>query len=101
MDKNEFFRNATLRICGNLAIEKALFACLKYLKEVMPVDIMVLEYYDHEYGAMRTIARAAKSNYVKLDLITPLSDEAKKSAALEHYPNDIDVFIFSPARFWI
>jgi transcriptional regulator with GAF, ATPase, and Fis domain len=94
MDKNEFFRQATLRICGNLEIEKALHTCLQYLQKVMPVNIMVLEYYDHDYGAMRTIAKATKSDYIKLDLITPLSDEAKKSAALEHYPNDVDVFIY-------
>lgn len=28
MDENDFFREATLRICGNLEIEKALTQCL-------------------------------------------------------------------------
>ncbi len=94
MNENEFFRQATLKICGNLEIEKALQSCLQFLQNVMPLDIMVLEYYDHSYGAMRTIAKATKSEYVKLDLITPLSSDARKSAATEHYPNDVDVFIY-------
>ena len=28
MDENEFFHQATLRICGNLEIEKSLASCL-------------------------------------------------------------------------
>ena len=43
MDENEFFRNATLRICGNLEIEKALHSCLLYMQKVMPLDIMFLK----------------------------------------------------------
>jgi transcriptional regulator with GAF, ATPase, and Fis domain len=95
MDKNEFFRQATLKICGNLEIEEALQSCLLYLRNVMPLDIMFLEYYDHEFRAMRTIAKATQTESVKLDLITPLSEEARQVAALQDLPQENDVFIFS------
>ena len=94
MTINDFFRQATLSICGNLEIEKALQSCLLLMREVMPVDIIFLEYYDAEYGAMRTIAKATSTECSKLDLITPLSDEAKQSAALQDLPYDKDVFIY-------
>ena len=46
MDENEFFRQATLRICGNLEIEEAMQMLLRFLKKVMPVcrirDILFL-----------------------------------------------------------
>jgi len=38
MNDNEFFRQATLRICGNLEIEKALKECLRFLQKVMPAS---------------------------------------------------------------
>jgi hypothetical protein len=38
MNENEFFREATLRICGNLEIEVALDAYLSYLRSAIPVD---------------------------------------------------------------
>ena len=94
MNLNDFFRQATLRICGNLEIEKALQSCLFLMREVMPVDIIFLEFYDAEYGAMRTIAKATKTESYKMDLITPLSDEAKQSAAMQDLPYDKDVFIY-------
>jgi len=35
MDKNKFFREATLRICGNLEIEEAMFSTLQFLRQTM------------------------------------------------------------------
>ena len=70
MDKNKFFREATLRICGNLEIEKALQSCLHFMQAILPVDIIFLEYYDTNYGAMRTIAKATQGESYQLDLIT-------------------------------
>ena len=102
MDRDQFFQEATLRICGNLEIEKALHACLPILQKVMPVDILFLEYYDHGYGAMRTIAKATPAGGVKLDLITPLSDEARHAAQLQDLPDNSDVFIYkSPMKYAI
>jgi transcriptional regulator with GAF, ATPase, and Fis domain len=94
MDKNEFFREATLRICGDLQIEEALKSCLLFLQKVLPVDIMFLEYIDDNYGSMRTIAKATSSACEKLDLLTPLSEEAKQAAKLQDLPSVNNVYIF-------
>ena len=37
MEANDFFRRATLRICGNLEIEAALQRLLSLMSDVMPV----------------------------------------------------------------
>ncbi|MCP5053917.1 MAG: AAA family ATPase [bacterium] len=95
MDENEFFHRATLRICENLEIEKALASCLSFLRDVMPVDRMFLQCYDHGYGAMRTIASASPSGFEKLDLLTPLSEEARVSAKGPTLPPSQDIFIFN------
>lgn len=78
MDENEFFRQAALRICGNLEIEEAMQTLLQLLKEVMPVTKIFLQHYDHEYRAMRSIAYANQTECSKLDLLTPLSKEARE-----------------------
>ena len=51
---------------------------------------------------MRTIAKATKSECTKLDLITPLSEEAKQTAGMQEFPYDKDVFIYEqPQRYAI
>lgn len=92
MDKNDFFRRATLRICGNLEIEEALQDLLRLLKGVIPVSKVYLQYYDQDYAAMRTIAYASETECQKLDLLTPLSKLAKEQAG--NAPTDRDAFLF-------
>ncbi len=95
---NELFREATLRICGNLEIEEALRELLLFLEEVMPVSYIFLQHYDADYHAMRTIAYASESGHGKLDLLTPLSKEARGKAA--NAPNDQDAFLITdPSTF--
>ena len=102
MDENTFFREATAIICGNLEIEQALQQCLRFLQRVMPVDRMFLQQFDYGFGAMRTIATATFSDCSKLDLLTPLSDEARKSAGMKNIPAHQDVFIFDdPSKYAI
>lgn len=91
MDKNEFFRQATLRICGNLEIEEAMQALLVFMKDFMPVAQLYLQYYDQEYHAMRSIAYADKSGGRKLDLLTPLSKAAGEM--VDNAPVDLDIFL--------
>jgi transcriptional regulator with GAF, ATPase, and Fis domain len=91
MDTQQYFREATLRICGNLEIEMALHELLALMSEYMPVDMLYLQYYDYEYEAMRTIAYASATECKKLDLLTPLSEESKERAG--NVPPEIDVFL--------
>ena len=91
MDKNEFFREATLRICGNLEIEEALHTLIQFLKVFMPVTKIYLQHYDHDFQAMRSIAYADETECNKLDLLTPLSKSAGKLAG--NAPTEQDAFL--------
>jgi transcriptional regulator with GAF, ATPase, and Fis domain len=81
LDEYEFFRQVTLRICGNLNIEEAMFSTLKYLNQSMPATIMFLERYEESLTATRTIAKATLEKGENVDLLTPLSPAAQKWAA--------------------
>lgn len=90
MDENEFFRQATLRICGNLGIEKGLQECFNYLVDFMPADNLYLERYERDMTAVNIIAHANERGASKLNLFIPLDNEAKKkmnSLAVEGYPS--------------
>lgn len=58
IDENYFFREATLRICGSLEIERALWDCFMYIRDYIPADIMLFDVYDPETGMGETIAKA-------------------------------------------
>jgi transcriptional regulator with GAF, ATPase, and Fis domain len=78
MDENEFFREATLCICGNLDIEKALLSSLNLLRGKIPVDRMFLQFFDEGFNSLRIIAMATPDKTMKVDLLTPLSPEARQ-----------------------
>jgi formate hydrogenlyase transcriptional activator len=77
VNENEFFRQATLKICGNLALEKALHSTLLYLRKYIPLDVLFIEYFDTDLGAARPIAKADVNGGTKLNMITPLSKEIR------------------------
>jgi transcriptional regulator with GAF, ATPase, and Fis domain len=86
LDKNEFFRQATLRICGSLQIEEALFSSVQFLKEVMPVDMILLQFVVEDQTAYRTVAIADEKEGKAIDTVVPLSPEAQQ--VLQHYINE-------------
>ncbi len=77
LDKNDFFRQATMRVCGNLSIETAMWHCLQYLETVMPVTGLFLNIYERDQAALRTLAHVTRYEIEKLDQLIPLSDEAR------------------------
>jgi transcriptional regulator with GAF, ATPase, and Fis domain len=79
MDENTFFREATLRICGNLEIEVALFECLDYLKKAIPVESANLSVWESDIQAIRVIARATSSGGKKTDHLIPMPPIARKN----------------------
>ncbi|MBT7087760.1 hypothetical protein HN928_02190, partial [bacterium] len=93
MEKKEFFQEATLRICGNLEIEEALQQLLQLLKKVMPVSEVFLQYFDQNYNALRTIARATETECKKLDTLSPLTKEV--SAMVGNVPVDKDAILIN------
>ena len=78
IDENEFFRQATLRICGNLDFEFAMQECLLYLRAFMPADRLQLNLYDRGLSALRTIAIATPTEASRLNTVLPLDDVGKK-----------------------
>jgi transcriptional regulator with GAF, ATPase, and Fis domain len=77
VDRNEFYRQASLRVCGNLEIEKALFICLLYVRDFMPTTDMSLYLTEHGLGALRMIAQADEQGGRLTNLIIPLPREAR------------------------
>jgi len=78
VDENEFFRQVTLRICGNLDFEFAMQECLIYLRSFMPADRLQLNIYDRGLSALRTIAIATPTEARRVNTVLPLNDEGKK-----------------------
>ena len=58
VDENQFFREMTLRICGSLELEKALWHCLLYVRNIMPADELILTVYDPDAGVLEVAASA-------------------------------------------
>ena len=58
VDEKVFFREATLRICGSLEIEKALWDCLMYIRDYIPADMIFMSVYDPGTGITETLAKA-------------------------------------------
>ncbi len=77
VDRNDFFRQITLRISSSLDIETAMSRCIEYLSSFMPADEMYMGLYEHELGVLRSIARATAVEGEVLDQIIPISAEAK------------------------
>ncbi len=88
VDSNEFFREATLLICGNLELEQALHSTLLFIREYLPMDALFAEYFDPGLGAVRTIARVDITGGTRLDLITPVPVQARaqgiRASAVSH-----------------
>ena len=80
IDDNDFFREATMHICGSLEIEKALGSCLQFLRESLPLDRIILQRFDENQNSMRTIAIATEEECLSVDYLTPLSEEARNCA---------------------
>jgi transcriptional regulator with GAF, ATPase, and Fis domain len=72
IDENDFFRQATRLICGNLDFEIALQKCLIYLKDFMPADRIRLNIYDRGLTVLKTVATASPVEAKKVNIILPL-----------------------------
>ena len=77
-DHYAFFHAATAAVCSHLLPEEGLQACAHLLSEHMPVGRMYLEVYEHEIGAIRSIATATVSQGKAMDMLVPM-DESQRS----------------------
>lgn len=72
VDRNDFFRQATLLICSSLEIEVALGRCFTFITGYMPADVIYLNIYDPGLGGLRYVARADAGGGKRMDKILPL-----------------------------
>ena len=88
-DERELFIEATLSICGSLDIEKALYRCFLYLRDVIPADQAYLTYYDQGMGTVTIFATADLEGGHLLNIRAPipqaLGERIKNSAITEVY----------------
>ncbi len=73
-----FFREVSIRICGSLEIQKALWMCFQYVRQVMPLDELHMAFYDQALGTMKTIAYADREAGRISSDDTPLSLPSRK-----------------------
>jgi transcriptional regulator with GAF, ATPase, and Fis domain len=66
IDENEFFRQATLRICGSLDIGKAMVDCIRYIKEYIPISELSLSRLDPDLGFIRNLVTVSPSLETKI-----------------------------------
>ena len=77
-DESRFFREATLRICGSLDLEKALHACLLYIQEFIPAGQMSFHIYNRDSSVVETVARATPEKGETLSIRSTLSAKARE-----------------------
>jgi transcriptional regulator with GAF, ATPase, and Fis domain len=58
VDEKDFFREVTLRVCGNPEIEKALRDCLLYIRNNIPADEIFLNVYNRGTGTAEVLVWA-------------------------------------------
>ncbi len=72
IDENRFFRDATLRICGNLEINEALKDCFLYIRDYIPASFVGFVIYLPDEQAYETIATASLSHSDTLPVKVPI-----------------------------
>lgn len=77
-DESTFFKEATLKLCSSLEIERALHQCFMYIRAFMPAGQMGLHIYHRRQGIVETVAFATESEYRALSLKIPLSAKGRK-----------------------
>lgn len=85
LDEKDFFREATLRICGSLEVERALHQCLLYIRQFIPAGQMGFHVYHCDVGIVETVAYATPecgkimSEKIRLDQEGRLQVEKQRS----------------------
>lgn len=74
----DFFRNATLAICGSLDIEISLWKCLLCIRKYIPADLLSLHLYGHDTGLLETVAYANVDGGTKCSFKNLLPDDVRK-----------------------
>ena len=93
VDKNEFFRQVTIKICSSLQIETALCRSFDYLSSFFTLDALFLDVLDAKLGAIRRIANVKRGNALPSKKpIIPLPEDLWRWISEKRTP-----FIMDPA----
>ncbi len=87
-DLNDFFRQATMQICGSLDIKTAMWNTLKYLENFIPLTGINLVLGEPGLPAIQTLARVTLHKIEKSDRIMPLPPDI--SDEIERYWTNLD-----------
>lgn len=77
-DKDDFFREVTIRICSSLDIKTAFRKSFDYLKLHFPLDILSLTIFDPNIAAIRRVARITADDTEIPDELIPLPQKIWK-----------------------
>jgi len=81
VDENEFFRQATIRICSSLDIDSALRLCFNYIKDFIPVSTMTLHLLDPGRNVVHSIASVASERGQDFGRMIPMPEEGRDERA--------------------
>jgi len=81
VDENEFFRQATIRICSSLDIDSALRLCFNYIKDFIPVTTMTLHLLDPDRNVVHSIASVASERGQDFGRMIPMPEEGRDERA--------------------
>lgn len=76
--EKDFFREATLKLCSSLEIERALHQCLLYVRQFMPADQMGFHVYHRKAGVVETVAHATPKGGRAVSMKIPLSVDGRR-----------------------
>lgn len=73
LNESDFFREGTLRICGSLNIEKALWQSLLFLRDYIPAEEAALLFFDPDKATVTLTVHAdiTKGRLVNLQVVYP------------------------------
>jgi len=77
IDEKDFFREATLKLCSSLEIERALHQCLLYIRRFIPAGQVGFHVYHRDEGIVETIAHATPAGGDATAMRIPLSVRGK------------------------
>ncbi len=89
VEKNEFFRNAALRICGRLEIEKALWECFIYIADHIPAQEAYLLHREKDSLSTSIYAHADRQGGRLPGKRFQLPAEARKMIARQDFSGEL------------
>ena len=93
IDQNAFFRNAALKISSSLDIEKALWRCLWYLQDIIPVNQIWIHLFDSDTGIAEAIAYATLESHQAVSIKSRMTRDSlqqideQRSIRVRRIPN--------------